>query len=440
MRSKPQTKENKKVSMGDKLKFLMVTTFYPPYNFGGDGIFIYRLSNELARRGHTVDVLYCIDAYEILQKQDPQGEYPNHPNITIHPLKSPVGFLSPLLTQQTSYSFFKRQKIQSLLTEKQFDIIHYHNISLLGLDVLTYGNAIKFYTLHEYWLICPMHMLWKYGREVCTKRNCLSCQIVGKRPIQWWRYIGRMPRALSHIDTFISPSIFTKRKHHERGLDVPIAHIPHFVPTAASSEECAENLFYPHNRPYFLFVGRLEKMKGVQNLLAVFRHYTPCDLLVAGDGEYAATLHALAADMPHIKFLGRLSYQELRPLYRYALAVIVPSSWYEVFGMIVIEAFTMGTPVIVHNAGALPELVQQSGGGFIYHHDNELLEHLEKLRLHPDLRQAVGTKGYQAYRKYWTEYAYLTRYYQLIQEIAAQKKITNPAIDALQDELTKQNK
>jgi hypothetical protein len=44
----------------------MITTFYPPYNFGGDGIFVRQLSNELALRGHRVDVIHCIDAYRAL--------------------------------------------------------------------------------------------------------------------------------------------------------------------------------------------------------------------------------------------------------------------------------------------------------------------------------------------------------------------------------------
>ena len=53
------------------LRFCMITTFYPPYNFGGDGIFVHRLSNELARRGHHVEVIHCIDAYHLLARQEP---------------------------------------------------------------------------------------------------------------------------------------------------------------------------------------------------------------------------------------------------------------------------------------------------------------------------------------------------------------------------------
>ena len=50
------------------LVFNFVTTFYPPYNLGGDGIFIYRLANALAARGHRVDVVHCADAYGYLAR------------------------------------------------------------------------------------------------------------------------------------------------------------------------------------------------------------------------------------------------------------------------------------------------------------------------------------------------------------------------------------
>ena len=54
------------------LRFCMVTTFYPPYNFGGDGIAIQRLSRALADRGHQVTVVHDLDAYDMLSdRPDP---------------------------------------------------------------------------------------------------------------------------------------------------------------------------------------------------------------------------------------------------------------------------------------------------------------------------------------------------------------------------------
>jgi len=401
--------------MDKPLKFCMVTTFYPPYNFGGDGVYIHRLTNELARRGHIVDVFHCEDAYRLLQPARVKSDYSDHPNVKIKRLKSSARFLSPLLTQQTGIPFFKGELKRSLEANK-YDVIHYHNMSLIGITALSYGSAVKLYTTHEHWLVCPMHVLWKFNREVCTKKSCTLCQLAGKRPPQLWRHTGLLEKMLRHIDHFISPSRFTLKKHLELGLDIPIAHIPYFLP---KPKEEAENLNDErlNERPFFLFVGRLEQIKGVQNLIPIFRERKEYDLLIAGDGDYRAVLTTLAGDAPNIKFLGRLDQSRLRSFYRQAVAVIVPSICYETFGIIIIEAFSMKTPVIVNNLGALPEVVEDSGGGIIYNDRDDLIDAMGKLARNPGLRDELGNKGYESYLKYWTEDAHMIQYFSLIKKL-----------------------
>ena len=411
--------------MGRPLRFCMITTFYPPYNFGGDGIFIYRLTNELAKLGHKVDVIHCKDSYLWLQPSGPKGDFLNHSNVTVHGLKSKLGLLSPLLTQQTGYPFLKRKKIEALLKSKEFDVIHYHNISLVGgPKLLRPRKEITLYTMHEHWLVCPMHVLWKFNREVCTKKNCFLCTLVWKRPPQLWRYTNMLERAVRNVDYFISPSRFTLKKHHEMGLQVPIIHMPYFI---SRSEEKSSEAEIAGNeevmKPYFLFVGRLEKIKGLQNLIPIFKEYSKAELLIAGDGEYGEVLRKLADGIENVKFLGRVNHKELRRLYKKALAVIVPSICYEVFGIIIIEAFSMKTPVIVNNVGAPPDVIEESGGGFIYNNKEELIRAMETLSTSPQIRKELGEKGYTAYKKYWTEENGLRIYFDLISRIAQKKNI-----------------
>lgn len=411
--------------MGRPLRFCMITTFYPPYNFGGDGIFVYRLANELAKLGHEVDVIHCKDSYLWLQPSGPKGDFLNHSNVTVHGLKSRLGLLSPLLTQQTGYPFLKRKKIEALLKSKEFDVIHYHNISLVGgPKLLRPRKEITLYTMHEHWLVCPMHVLWKFNREVCTKKNCFLCTLVWKRPPQLWRYTNMLERAVRNVDYFISPSRFTLKKHHEMGLQVPIIHMPYFI---SRSEEKSSEAEIAGNeevmKPYFLFVGRLEKIKGLQNLIPIFKEYSKAELLIAGDGEYGEVLRKLADGIENVKFLGRVNHKELRRLYKKALAVIVPSICYEVFGIIIIEAFSMKTPVIVNNVGAPPDVIEESGGGFIYNNKEELIRAMETLSTSPQIRKELGEKGYTAYKKYWTEENGLRIYFDLISRIAQKKNI-----------------
>ena len=91
-----------------------------------------------------------------------------HPNVRRHELRSGLGWLSPLLTQQTGHPLLKGAKIRRLLRDHDYDVIHYHNTSLLGPAVLAMDTpakrAVKLYTTHEHWLVCPMHVLWKFDR------------------------------------------------------------------------------------------------------------------------------------------------------------------------------------------------------------------------------------------------------------------------------------
>ena len=149
----------------------------------------------------------------------------------------------------------------------------------------------------------------------------------------------------------------------------------------------------PAGRPYVLFVGRLERLKGVSVLVEAFRRYRGLDLLVAGDGEERDELERQAAGLDHVRFLGHVPQAELDALYRDATALVVPSVGYEVFGLVVLEAFARRTPVIVHDLGALPELVADSGGGLVYRTPNELVAAVERLRTDTTLRDEPRREG-----------------------------------------------
>jgi glycosyltransferase involved in cell wall biosynthesis len=397
----------------------MVTTFYPPYNFGGDGIFVHQLSNELAKRGHHVEVVHCRDAYQFLSGRTPSMPYQDHPNVTVHGLKSQAGFLSPLVTQQTGWPALKSSQLNAILA-KPFDVIHFHNISLVGgPKVLEYGRAVKLYTLHEYWLVCPTHMLFKFGQEVCIEQSCFACTISYRRPPQMWRYTRMIEEAVNHVDLFIAPSEFTMQKHREMGLQRPIAELPYF--TSRWSHDQPTETYTPRDVPYFLFIGRLEKIKGLQTLIPVFRRFRNAQLWVAGTGEYEGTFRAMAADSPNIKFLGHQSGEELRLLYEQAVATIVPSIWYEVFGIVILESFTQKTPVIVSKMGGMPKVVEDSGGGFVFDTEMELVAAMDRLLHEPSLREQMGQRGYQALQQKWSAEIHITQYLKLIEQATASR-------------------
>ena len=177
----------------------------------------------------------------------------------------------------------------------------------------------------------------------------------------------------------------------------------------------------PQERPYFLFVGRLEKIKGLQTVIALWDRVANFDLLVAGAGDYEAALRQQAAGNPRIKFLGLRSQRELGALYYHAVACLVPSITYETFGMIIIEAFARKTPAIVRDLGALPEVVNEAGGGFVYQTDEQLLDAILRLGSCPALRMQLGQSGYDAFVRLWSTEAHLAQYFELLHAVATEK-------------------
>jgi glycosyltransferase involved in cell wall biosynthesis len=191
-----------------------------------------------------------------------------------------------------------------------------------------------------------------------------------------------------------------------------MTHLPYFLPVDREPVDDRS----PHPRPYALFVGRLEEIKGVQNLISTFRAYRGCDLVIVGDGTYGDELRRLAAGLEHVRFVGRLPQDRIRAWYRHALAIVVPSMCLEVFGLIVIEAFAVATPAVVTPSGALPELIEESGGGIVYRNDDELVEALERLREDRAFRDELGARGRDAYLHLWSEDPHIERYLQIVHE------------------------
>src|SRR5262249_31658894 len=107
------------------LRFCLVTTFYPPYHFGGDGVFVYRLAEALAERGHAVDVIHPVDASRVQHPAEPEVAFSHHPNVTIHALRSKRPKLSTLASHQLGSPATYSRQLRTLLNRGSYDVIHY---------------------------------------------------------------------------------------------------------------------------------------------------------------------------------------------------------------------------------------------------------------------------------------------------------------------------
>ena len=197
------------------MRFGMVTTFYPPFSYGGDATYVRNLAKALVEQGHDVDVIASTEAYLVRSKDGDQVVPSWEDGVSVRRIRHAAGLLAPLVSQQTGLPAFHTTALNAFFGHP-FDVLHFHNISLMGgPGVLRMGQArARIMSLHDHWLICPTHALWKNRSHACDKRTCFSCTIRSGLPPQLWRYT-RPSRPLAGVRR--SPA----RAEQVHGRDAP---------------------------------------------------------------------------------------------------------------------------------------------------------------------------------------------------------------------------
>jgi glycosyltransferase involved in cell wall biosynthesis len=411
------------------VRFGLLTTFYPPFNFGGDGIDVQRTARALVERGHQVTVVHDVDAYQWLAGRQLPDQPTDQDGVEVIGLRSRLGVVSSLLTHQVGRPVMHGRAIRDLIRRRAFDVVVFNNVSLIGgPGLLAYGGgALKIYIAHEHWLVCPTHVLWRFNREPCDARACARCILTYRRTPQLWRYTGALERRVGDVDLFIARSEFSRLKHREFGFAPPMRVLPYFIPGVLPARIEPRTSERPHARPYFLFVGRLTRIKGLDSVIPAFARYPHADLLVVGDGEESAALRALAEGMPNVTFVGRIDNQDLRRYYEHAIAAIMPTRGFETFGIVLIEAFRFGAPVIARRIGPFPEIVEDANGGYLFSTEDELLAAMKALQDDPALRDRLAASAYQACRERWSEDVVIGRFLEMVSEGLADRSATRSA-------------
>lgn len=408
------------------MKFCMVTTFYPPFNFGGDGIYVEALAQELVRRDHEVTVVHCLDAFALLAGRAAEGKAEAEERIDgvrVVRLHSRLGALSPLLTQQTGMPLLKAGRLRALIGAGH-DVVNFHNISLVGgpgvLGIAAAG-ALKLYTLHEHWLLCSTHIFWKNRERACERRQCLACCLRSGVPPQAWRATGLVARSLRDVDALIAPSEFTARLHREAGIAPPIVVNPLFSRLAPTGTDRHSDDAAAKALGYFLCVGRVTASKGVRRLVAQFAGQARFELRIAGTGDELEPLRAEYDHLPHIHFLGAVGKAELPALYAGATAVIMPSLAPETFGLAVVEGMAFGVPALVHDAGGCREIVEATGAGHVFRDFAELPALLARLADDGAHRRTLAARAREAAAGRYSVDAHMARYLGLIDRLRAER-------------------
>ncbi len=277
------------------------------------------------------------------------------------------------------------REIKKLIREEKPDIVHVHN-TIHVISPAVYYAAVSekvpvVQTLHNFRLLCPNGEFYREG-HVCE--DCVKCGLGCALKHKCYRgsfaqtlvmvvsmLLHRMTGIYKKLN-YIALSDFDRSKFPKlKKLSVK----PNFTQDAGDGE-------YDPGSDYYIFIGRIEENKGIATVARAFRENGK-KLVIIGDGSCAGRLkkYIIKHGLDNIEYKGSLSHEETMAYLAGAKALLASSTWYETFGMTVIEAFARGVPVIANDFGNMGALVTEGVTGHKYGHSadamNECIEKFE---------------------------------------------------------------
>jgi glycosyltransferase involved in cell wall biosynthesis len=384
------------------MKILLVHNSYQ--QLGGEDVVFNQERQLLERAGHEV-LTYCRS----------NGEIADYSTLEL------LGLVGRMTWARDS-----RRDIASLLHKQKPDLVHVHNTFLM-ISPSIYSACSEaeipvVQTLHNYRLLCPAanffrhgrvceecleHSLWRSVLHGCYRKSRAETSAVSLMlAVHRWRHTWTR-----NVDRFIALTGFSRQKFIEGGIPTEKLTVkPNFVLTDPGCGPCSGE--------YALFIGRFSPEKRLVTLLTAWQRLrVRIPLCIVGDGPERGSLeaHAKQIGLSDVRFLGQLSRDGVVAALKGALWLLFTSEWYETFGMVIIEAFACGVPVICSRLGAMQEIVADGCTGlhFTPSDPEDLAQKIEWAWAHPEEMAAMGRAARVEYEAKYTA----GRNYEILMEI-----------------------
>jgi glycosyltransferase involved in cell wall biosynthesis len=322
------------------------------------------------------------------------------------------------VASQTLWSRYSFNRFFEILEKDKPDIVHFHNTfplispsiyyacSKLGIPVIQ--------SLDNPRLLCPSANFYRKGRlcqdclgktppwpgvvHACYHNSSLQTAVIASmlslhRWIKTWK---------SKVDCYLVATEFYKQKFIEGGLPADKLIVkPHFI--------YPDSLPRPENQhgEYALFIGRLDPEKGVRTLMQAWMHLSGTPLKIRGDGQLEEEIRGFIKNYGsgNIEIVGRLARSELTNLIKNARFLVWPSEgYYETFGLVAVESFSCGVPVIASRIGVLSEIVADGRTGLHFNpgDPDDLAVKVKWAWEHPMEMEEMGRNARREYEEKFT--------------------------------------
>ena len=401
------------------MRILLVNKFH--YLKGGSETYYFELAKLLKEKGHQI-------AFFSMQNENNQKTDCKEYFVESIDLNSN----NRLKALDVIYSNRNRDKMVEAIKDFKPDIIHVNNfqrqLSSSIIDAANKMNIPVVFTAHDEQPICPAITMLDNKNNICEdcikgkyinciKKNCIKNSklksVLGA--IEGYYYRNKKIYT-KKIQAIITPSRFLKEKLIEDGIpQEKISVITNFIDINQYNLETKDD-------GYALYFGRLSKEKGILNLIEAFSNLTCGKLYIAGEGEEKDNIEIMLREKKledRVKLLGLLNKEQMKEQIKNCKFVVVPSIWYENCPYSIIEALTIGKPVIGANIGGIPELVRDGENGFTYEYNNvqELAKQMRKLFEDAELVKHMGENAKQKAKEMYSKDKYYDEIIKLYEEV-----------------------
>lgn len=343
-----------------------------PYDFaypGGVTEHVAHLAEHLRRRGQDVHI--------IAPSSDDETEPPVADDSSVHRIGRVVSMPANGSVARITLSVRAYLQVKRLLREQAFDVIHLHEpmMPALPLTVLRHSQTTNVGTFHAY------------------RRSPLA-YFYAKPFLQ-----GFFKKLHGHIAVSASARDFVGEYFREAQYRI----IPNGIDFARFSTPRPPLARFQDGRPMVLFVGRLEKRKGLRFLLRAWplvrEQFEGARLVVVGEGRplegYRRVARRQGWTEDDVYFAGHVAGEDLPRYYQAASVFCAPSTGQESFGIVLLEAMAAGVPIVASDIPGYRDVVTHGEQGLLATPEDPraLGSAIALLLLNPDLRERMCESG-----------------------------------------------
>jgi glycosyltransferase involved in cell wall biosynthesis len=310
------------------------------------------------------------------------------------------------------FSIGHYEKLKIYLKTLNPDVVHVHNYFPLYSPSIFYAcksvGIPVVHTLHNYRAICPTALLMHDGKVEERSINGTAWWTVAKKAYKD-SFMGSLALTLmvevhkflgtwqTKVDCYIALTEFSKNKYIEAGWPADKTIVKsNFIEDPFNGYESVDK-----KAGYGLFVGRLSEEKGVDLLFNAWGEVNG-KLKIIGDGSLKGYVQEHSKS--NIQYLGKKGKDDVLELIKNADFIIMPSTWYEGFPMVLVEAFACGTPALVSRLGSMEEIVEDGITGLHFEAGNaqDLADKAQWLADNPERTRVMGQNARNEYLSKYT--------------------------------------